>query len=61
MGRARAARTLQETEEPGVSKDRQLADLALDPVFGGAIIAATFGRNVCGATYFTALYEALYC
>jgi hypothetical protein len=34
----------------GVSKERQLADLALDPVFGGAIIASTFGKNVCGET-----------
>jgi hypothetical protein len=44
----------------GVSKERQLADLALDPVFGGAIIASTFGKNVCGETDFTSLYQSLY-
>lgn len=52
--------TLQVTEKPGVSKERQLADVALDPVFGGAVIASTFGKHVCGETDFTSVYEALH-
>lgn len=47
------------TEKAGVSKERQLADVALDPLFGGAIIACSFGKSLCGEPDFTSLYEAL--
>ena len=48
------------TEKPGVSRERQLANIALDPLFGGAVIASSFGKHLSGETDFTALYEALH-
>ena len=48
------------TEKPGVSRERQLADMALDPLFGSAVIASSFGKPFSGETDFTALYEALH-
>lgn len=50
---------LQITAQPGTTKERQLADVALDPVFGAAVITSTFGKNLCGETDFTSLYESL--
>lgn len=60
MAGAKPAGTLQVTEKPGVSRERQLADVALDPLFGGAVIASSFGKPFSGETDFTALYEALH-
>lgn len=60
MAGAKPAGTLQVTEKPGVSKERQLADVALDPLFGSAVIASSFGKPFSGETDFTALYEALH-
>jgi hypothetical protein len=51
--------SLQITAKPGTTMERQLADVALDPVFGGAVITSTFGKNLCGETDFTSLYESL--
>ncbi|WP_288934775.1 hypothetical protein [uncultured Sphingomonas sp.] len=48
------------TEKPGVSRERQLADVALDPLFGSAVIASSFNKPFSGETDFTALYEALH-
>ena len=36
-----------------VSKKRQLPDLAIDPLFGGAIITSCFGKGPCGEVDFT--------
>ena len=47
-------------EKPDVSKERQLADLALDPMFGAAVIATSFGKPLSGETDFTSVYEALH-
>jgi len=52
--------TLQVTEKQGVSPERQLADVALDPLFGSAVIASSFGKQFSGETNFTAFYEALH-
>ena len=60
MAGSKPAGTLQIEEKPGVSKERQLADLALDPLFGAAVIASSFGKPVAGETDFTALYVALH-
>lgn len=60
MAGAKPAGTLQVTEKPGVSRERQLADVALDPLFGSAVIASSFGKPFSGETDFTALYEALH-
>lgn len=60
MARAKPEGTLQVTEKPGVSKERQIADVALDPLFGGAVIASSFGKSLCGETDFTSLYDALH-
>lgn len=51
--------TIQITSEPGVSKDRQLADVALDPLATGAALARTFSKGLFGATDLGATYEAL--
>lgn len=51
--------TLQVTEKPGVTRERQLADIALDPLFGGAALATTFSKGTFGATDLTATYEGL--
>jgi len=52
--------TLKVTEKQGVSRERQLADVALDPLFGSAVIASSFGKPFSGETDFTAFYEALH-
>jgi hypothetical protein len=52
--------TLEVTEELGVSRERQLADVALDPLFGSAVIASSFGKPFSGETDLTAFYEALH-
>jgi hypothetical protein len=57
---AKTERTLKVTEKPGVSKDRQLADVALDPLFGAAVTCATFTQKLCGDTDINAVYEALH-
>ena len=59
MAGSKPASTLQVTEKPGVSKERQLADLALDPLFGGAALSTTFTKGTFGATDLTATYEGL--
>jgi hypothetical protein len=51
---------LQVNGRPGVSRERQLADVALDPLFGGALVASSFGKHISGETDFTAYYEALH-
>jgi hypothetical protein len=51
--------TLKVTEKPGVTRERQLAGLALDPLFGGAALANTFSKGTFGATDLTATYEGL--
>ncbi|KQS49735.1 hypothetical protein ASG20_12300 [Sphingomonas sp. Leaf198] len=48
------------TEKLGVSRERQLADVALDPLFGSAVIASSFGKPFSGETDFTAFYEAMH-
>lgn len=60
MAGAKPVGMLQVTEKPGVSRERQLADIALDPLFGSAVIASSFGKPFSGETDFTALYEALH-
>ena len=44
---------------PGTSKDRQLANVALDPLVGGAIIATSFTKHLFGPTDISATVEAL--
>lgn len=51
--------TLQVTERKDVSRERQLADIALDPLFGGAALSTTFTKSTFGATDLTATYEGL--
>jgi len=51
--------TLQVTEKPNVTRERQLADIALDPLFSGAVLATTFNMDTFGATDLTATYEGL--
>lgn len=58
--KAKLPATLQVREKIGVSKERQLADVAIDPLFGSAIIASSFGKPFAGETDFTALYQALH-
>ena len=60
MAGSKPASTLQVTEKPGVSKERQLADLALDPLFGSAVVASSFGKPISGENDITSLYEALH-
>ncbi|WP_051916232.1 hypothetical protein [Sphingomonas sp. STIS6.2] len=60
MAGSKAKGTLQVTEKQGVSPERQLADVALDPLFGSAVIASSFGKQFSGETDFTAFYEALH-
>lgn len=59
MAGARSESTLAVTAKPGVSKERQLADIALDPLAGGAIVGTTFGKGHFGTTDLGAAYEAL--
>ncbi len=51
---------LKVTEKPGVSKERQLADAALDPLAGGAAIATTFSKGLFDPTDLGATYDALH-
>lgn len=51
--------TLQVTERKDVSRERQLADIALDPLFGGAALSTTFTKGTFGTTDLTATYEGL--
>lgn len=51
--------TLQVTERKDVTRERQLADIALDPLFGGAALSTTFTKGTFGATDLTATYEGL--
>lgn len=60
MARAQSQGTLQKTENTDDSKERQLADVSLDPLFGAAVIASSFGEGISGQTDFTAIYEALH-
>lgn len=60
MGEAKPDGTLQVTAKPGVSKERQLADVALDPIAGSAAVATTFSKGLFGATDIGAAYEALH-
>lgn len=60
MARAKSKGALQVTEKPGVSKERQLADVSLDPLFGAALIASSFGKPISGETDLTSVYEALH-
>ncbi|MBB3474260.1 hypothetical protein [Sphingomonas sp. BK345] len=52
--------TLQVSDEQGVSPERQLAETALDPLFGGAIVTSSFGKLITGEIDLTALYQALH-
>jgi hypothetical protein len=47
------------TEEPGVSKERRLADVALDPIAGAAAIGNIFTKPVFGETDLSETYVAL--
>lgn len=60
MAGSEPKKTLQVTEKQGVSRERQLADVALDPLFGSAVVASSFGKPFSGETDFTAFYEALH-
>lgn len=60
MATAKLDGTLQVTAKQGVSKERQLADVALDPLAGAAVIASTFGKPLSGETDLTCVYEALH-
>ncbi len=60
MAEAKPYETLQVTEKPGMSRERQLADVALDPLFGGAVIASSFGKSFCGESDLTAFYQVLH-
>lgn len=51
--------TLKVAEVPGVSKERQLADVALDPLVSGAALANSFSKNLFGSTEITAMVESL--
>lgn len=59
MAGAKPDGTLQVTERKDVSRERQLADIALDPLFGGAALSTTFTESTFGATDLTATYEGL--
>lgn len=59
MAGAKPEGTLQVTERKDVSRERQLADIALDPLFGGATLSTTFTKGMFGATDLTATYEGL--
>ena len=59
MAGAKPEGTLQVTERKDVSRERQLADIALDPLFGGAALSTTFTKGTFGATDLTATYEGL--
>lgn len=59
MTGAKPEGTLQVTERKDVSRERQLADIALDPLFGGAALSTTFTKGTFGATDLTATYEGL--
>lgn len=52
-------KTLQIAEKPGVSRERQLADIALDPLFGGAALSTTFTKGTFGETDLIATYSGL--
>ena len=60
MAGAQSEGSLQKTENTDGSKERQLADVSLDPLFGAAVIASSFGEGISGQTDFTATYEALH-
>jgi len=60
MAAAKQSETLQVMEKQGVSKERQLADVALDPLAGGAAIATTFSKSLFGASDLGETYEALH-
>lgn len=59
MAGAEPEGTLQVSERKDVSRERQLADIALDPLFGGAALSTTFTKGTFGATDLTATYEGL--
>lgn len=59
MAGTKPEETLQVTEKPGVTRERQLAEIALDPLFGSAALASTFSKGTFGATDLTATYEGL--
>jgi hypothetical protein len=42
--------SLQVTERKDVSRERQLANIALDPLFGGAALSTTITKGTFGAT-----------
>lgn len=59
MAGAKSGKTVQITEKPGVSRERQLADIALDPLFGGAALSTTFTKGTFGETDLVANYAGL--
>jgi len=59
MAGPKSDKTLQITEKPGVSRERQLADIALDPLFGGAALSTTFTKGTFGETDLIATYAGL--
>jgi hypothetical protein len=59
MAGAKSGKTVQITEKPGVSRERQLADIALDPLFGGAALSTTFTKDTFGETDLVATYAGL--
>ena len=46
--------------KPGVPTERQLADIALDPIAGGAVIAASFSKGMFGESDLVSVVEALH-
>ncbi|MHC9419869.1 hypothetical protein ACYZX9_14870 [Sphingomonas citri] len=60
MAGAEPTGTLKVSREPNVSPERQVAETALDPLFGGAIVTAAFGKRITGEIDLTALYQALH-
>lgn len=59
MARGKSEQTLRIVEEPGVSQERRLADIAINPLAGGAALVESFGKGLYGKQDVTELYLAL--
>jgi hypothetical protein len=58
--KAATRKVLEVPAEPGVPTKRQLANIALDPLTSGALIAASFSKGTYGETDLVSMIEALH-
>jgi hypothetical protein len=58
--KADGRKVLEVPAEPGVPTKRQLADIALDPLTSGALIAAAFSKGTYGESDLVSMIEALH-